>query len=120
MRKLRHVRQHFEIGWVRRAKDIDAVENAMGATVVGGTQIDATAAGVSGKECDIQAAADRMLQVVEHVDGIILIVADGEKALGAQQRFGIEMCIEVRDISHIVALRFEPIGQRELPQEPFT
>ena len=47
-------------------------------------------------------------------------MADREKALRAQQTFRVVVRVEVRKVGNVVSPRFQPVGERELPEEPFT
>ena len=92
----------------------------MGVSAPIGRQLDAPAHGVAREEADVDPVADGGLQMAEHLDGVILIVAHGEKPLRAPKPAGVGMGVAVRDIGDVVALGFEPVGKGELPQKPFA
>src|SRR5205807_9118720 len=47
-------------------------------------------------------------------------VAHRWKALGSKQAVRIVVRVEVRDVSDIVAARFQPVSEREFPEKPFA
>src|SRR5690606_25171870 len=96
----------------RRSEDADALNGAVRFVID-----HAAADGVAGEEPDADAGLDRGPDVLEHLDGPVLIVADTEQTLGPQQALGIAMGIEVRDVGDVVAVLLQPERERKLPEE---
>ena len=72
---------------------------------------------IAAEEAQAHAAVARAGDVVHHRAGPVLVVADGEKSLHAQQAVGVAMGVDVRDVRHVVAVLLEPEGQRKLPEQ---
>src|SRR5439155_6502578 len=103
-----------------RTEDADTFESTVRQATRIRREQDADTLRVPGKKRHVQPAIDGGLEVSEHLDGVILVVADGEKAFRPQQTFRIGVRIEVGDVTHIVAARLHPVGEREFPEEPFA
>ena len=103
-----------------RTENADAFEDAVFCAARVGREDDFAANGVAGKEGDVESSGDGGLDVAEHFDGPVFIVADGEKAFGAEERGGIGVGIEIRDVGDVVALRLEPERDGKFPKEKFA
>src|SRR5439155_17691989 len=104
----------------RRTENTNALESAMGRAARVRREKDPATHRVAGKESHVESAVDRGLQVVEHFDGVILVVTDGQKTLRPQQSLWLCVRVEVRDVSDIITARFQPVSERKFPEEPFA
>ena len=58
--------------------------------------------------------------MVVHFPRPILVVPHGDETLGAFQSRSVRVGIHVRNVGHIVALLFHPMGEREFPKQKFS
>src|SRR6266545_4705539 len=58
--------------------------------------------------------------MAKHLNGVILVVANGEKTFRPQQTLRVAVRIEVRDVSDVVTARLQPVGERKFPEEPLA
>src|SRR5437879_10778126 len=83
-------------------------------------QVDASRAGVPREEGDIEPSGDGSPQALEHRQRVVLVVSHGEKSLHATQALRIAVRVDAGSVGHVVTLRFEPVGDRKLPEKPFA
>ena len=78
---------------------------------------DASADGVARKEAHADASQNRRLDIAVHLDRPVLVMADAQEAIGAQQTRAVEMRVGIRDVAHVIAVGFEPVHEGVFPQE---
>ena len=104
----------------RRAKNARAPEDPIRRAAQVRPRIDTTEAGIAREEGHVKTVADSLLEMVEHFDGVIFVVPDGEESFRPQKSFWVRVRVEVGNVGDIITLRLQPVRDGKLPEKPFT
>src|SRR5262249_49738691 len=110
----------FDRGVLNRTVLTNAADDSVRNATRAGKILDHAAAGVSAQECDVYSRRDRGLHILQHVQRPILIMADGNQALGAKKAFRVRVRIDVADIRQVVTGFLHPEGKRKFPEQELT
>ena len=72
---------------------------------------------IAREEAHAHASQNRRLDVAVHLNRPVLVVADAQEAIGAQQTGAVEMRVGVGDVAHVIAVGLKPVHEGVLPQE---
>ena len=104
---------HEFAGASRRAVHTNTLERPQ----LGVALEDASADSIAREEAHAHASQNGRLDVAVHLDGPVLVVADAQEAIGAQQTGAVEMRVGIGDVAHVIAVGLKPVHEGVLPQE---
>src|SRR5687768_1420044 len=70
---------------------------------------------IAGQKKEIHAFVPGSRDVIKHLPGPVLVMADRKKRSGAQQPAAVSVGVEVGRVRDIVAVLLHPIRERKLP-----